>query len=157
MVNNWLKFNESYDNPSDILLEKMSEIRAAFLDIEELNIIQYTIHLKGVSYSLIPGETNIDLFFKKVLPVFINQFKIKIKMHQEINILISVNIKLPTNYKVNTNAIIDYNGVVILDDILVSCKTLNDIGYHIELDLNSNHHLYKPIIVNTISSINLSN
>jgi hypothetical protein len=144
MIKRWFTFNESSDNDKEIIKNKFIEIREIFLDFEDNNTI--------TSYSMVSSGGNRVVFNPKKddVDVFLNQqikslFFTNHPLITMVKIYIIVDIKLPGEENEFGSTVIGNEGIKLFDDMLTANSRLIDSGYDVKMDLNSNHHQYKPV------------
>lgn len=158
MIKTWYNFNENNDNLKDILSEKLSEVREPFYELEDLDIISYSIIVsgneKGGLIQFKPKTSNLDNFIDYITP--------SIKFGRDINYLgtkppkrstisgekdycFICEIKLPGESNEFGSTVIGNDGIDLFDDIISGVNRLKDLGYNVKLDFNASHSEYKPL------------
>ncbi len=117
------------------LNSSLEEIKNVFIDFEDSNIIKYEFPLSGSSHTSDGMIRNVSF----IIPASSRYIDNK-------EVVLTCNIKL--NYVGNTDST-RLAGASLdgLEDVIVCMKRLESMGYHCSVDLNSNHHLYKPCVV----------
>ena len=104
-------------------------IKAILIDFEDNNIISYTGNSTG----------NYDRYIDNLSIVLNNRKRLK-EYHLTIECTIQIPILNEEGYMIN-------KGFDIMEDILIATKRLEQLGYVVMINLNGNHHLYKPCVI----------
>lgn len=158
MIKDWSNFNEKLypGDVYDILENNLSTIRDVFTDFEDMNIVAYQISVVNgedrgnhpnqkmgmefeIGYTFRPND-DLDKFLHFCCHLIRGGDKA----------CINVDLKFPgekDKYKLHNSGDIqlDSDGIKLLDDILTANSRLTEQGYDVKLNLNSNHHEYKPM------------
>lgn len=167
MIKRWSIFNESSDNDKEIIKNKFIEVREIFLDFEDMDIItSYSIidFLSNMSISFNPKRDDVDVFIDTRLNLLLSRIPpggsiweiqktphggggnaTRIKSLKKQKIYIIVDIKLPGEENEFGSTVIGNESIKLFDDILTANSRLIDSGYDVKMDLNGNHHQYKPV------------
>lgn len=158
MIKRWSIFNESSDNDKEIIKNKFIEVREIFLDFEDMDIItSYSIidFLSNMSISFNPKRDDVDVFIDTRLNLLLSRIPPAphgggdnatiIKSLKKQKIYIIVDIKLPGEENEFGSTVIGNESIKLFDDILTANSRLIDSGYDVKMDLNGNHHQYKPV------------
>lgn len=135
MINNWSKFNKNDDNIEEKLTKIFLDVRECFLELEDMKIVD--------SYGFYPNSPNYVNRYRpnidqQSVEMFIKTVKVQNTFTKMKNIV--VDIKFPTN-----NDIINSEGIKLFEYILFINDRLTHLGYDVKLDMNANHHQYKPM------------
>lgn len=159
MIKKWSKFNES--NSVDNFKSEVQKIKSYFVEFEDLNVISYEMKVIGSTetdmlWSINPntgdfsrwldsltGEANRYLNSEDYRRLFLRGSEGNFGKYP---FCLLTNIKLKgDSEKWGSSCTISEEGVDMLEDVLVAYKRLKDNYDKITLDMNSNHHLYKPV------------
>lgn len=163
MIKTWVRFNENIEDNiklhqtqiDDIrksLYTKLMSIRENFYDLEDLDIVTYSIVVSGFEGS---GATSlhprgdIDKFIENIsyqikLTLSMNHLRSNRKVFDE-DVCIIANIKMPAETTGFGSTVIGKEGIGLFDDILTSVNRINDLGFNVKLDFNASHGEYKPL------------
>jgi hypothetical protein len=150
MINRWEKFNES--NSSEKFKSEVQKIRSYFIEFEDDNIISYNMRVhfddkdeNDMCWSINPNTADFDRWLDSLTEVanrYFSSFSSKSKYGRSMKYFcLCANIKI----KSDSNSCISGDSIYKLEDVLVAFKRLNDEYDKVLLDMNSNHHLYKPV------------
>jgi hypothetical protein len=145
MIKRWLNFNENIDDITSFIKSKIDEIREIFTDFEDMNIVSYALikggEERGVGHTFNPKTSDYDRWLDLCIPGIRYAYKNK---KSDIQVCIISHIKLPAEQNEFGSSVINSEGIKLFEDILTANSRLIDAGYDIKLDMNSNHHEYKP-------------
>jgi len=149
MIKRWYTFNENTSNSKEIISSKFLEVRELFLDFEDMKIVSYSMVSPGFErsgyLSFDPKRGDINRFLDFQLPVLISTSELGTKSRKLDQVCIIVDIELPGEENEFGSTVIGNEGIKLFDDILTANSRLIDGGYDVKMDLNSNHHQYKPV------------
>ena len=174
MIKRWSTFNENSDEPKfdskfvrGKLSDKLMEVREVFIDFEDMGIVSYTVVVSGYENggysSFDPKRGDFERFLDYITstlslgltkdenlggPGLDQKYKLlgrKTGKVSDKNICIIVDIKLPGEENEFGSTVIGNEGIKLFDDILTANSRLIGSEYDIKMDLNSNHHQYKPV------------
>jgi hypothetical protein len=174
MIKRWSIFNESsdYTKPDSKFIrskvsDKLMEIREVFMDFEDMGIVSYSVVFSGYENgrysSFNPKRGDFESFLDNITstlslgltkdedlggPGLDDKYKAigrKTAKVSDKNICIIADIQLPGEENEFGSTVIGNDGIKLFDDILTANSRLIDINYDVKMDLNSNHHQYKPV------------
>ena len=155
MIKSWSKFNENVDGLKDQLSKKLSEVRDVFSELEDLDIITYTIvasgYERGDYTNFDPQRGNFDMFINTITPTVqlglskdnigaITKYKVTDK-----DLCIITSVKLVGETNAFGSTVLNNDGIKLFEDIIIANSRLIDMGFDVKLDLNGNHPQYKPV------------
>lgn len=157
MIKNWYRFFENESYTIDKFMDEFLDLREIFSEFEDLSLVSYNVSVSDDTYHRSPvpqSYKNIGYSFKPDdYHPFDNQSD-KIKHFKDMigygvehakHIIVEVNIKFPAIPNYGQGSLIDMEGIKSLEEILTASYRLKDKGYNVILDMNGNHHAYKPI------------
>jgi hypothetical protein len=100
---------------------------------------------RGGYISFDPKRGDVNRFLDFQLPVIISTSELGTKSKKLDKVCIIVDIKLPGEENEFGSTVIGNEGIKLFDDILTANSRLIDGEYDVKMDLNSNHHQYKPV------------
>lgn len=150
MIKNWYRFFENETYTIDKFMNEFLDLREIFSEFEDLSLVSYNVSVSNDSYPAPESYKEIGYSFN---PSFgsksdkIKHFKdmIGYGVEHAKHIIVEVNIKFPAIPNYGQGSLIDMEGIKSLEEILTASYRLKDKGYNVILDMNSNHHAYKPI------------
>ena len=149
MIKRWSTFNENIDDVTSFIKSKVDEVREIFTDFEDMNIVSYSIIKNGEKsgYNFNPKTGDYDRWLDFCIPGIAYALSDK---NINIKICIISEIKLPAEQNSGVDelpkySVINSEGIKLFEDILTANSRLIDSGYDIKLDMNGNHHEYKPV------------
>jgi hypothetical protein len=158
MIKSWLKFNENTNELRSQLSEKLTEVRDVLTDFEDMGIISYGVIASGYEgggYGQFnpkeAREGDFERFLDFITPTVnlgINRGNLGATIKHKVtdkDFCIITDIKLPGKSNGFGSTVLENDGIKIFEDILVANSRLIDVGYDVRLDLNGNHHEYKPV------------
>lgn len=164
MIKRWSKFNES--NSVDNFKSEVEKIRSYFVEFEDENLVTYEIKVMSV---FADGKSEINMMwpinpnigdFNRWLTGLTAEANSYLNNEDYRKLFLGssdfgkypfcfcVNIKLKGEKDTEhfgSNCAISEEGIDMLEDVLVAYKRLKDDYDKITLDMNSNHHEYKPV------------
>lgn len=155
MIKSWSKFNESVSDLKGQLSTKLSEVRDVFSELEDLDIITYTVvssgYERGDYVTFDPQRNDFEVFMNTITPTVqlgmttdnigaITKYKVTDK-----DFCIITTIKLMGETNAFRNTVLNNDGIKLFEDIMIANSRLIDMGYDVKLDLNPHHPDYKPV------------
>lgn len=108
-----------------------------------MGVVGYSVALGGnersIGYSFNPRGGDLNKWAEFSAPILSNNY------NKSTKVCILVDIKIPSEQNEFGSSVINFDGLKLFDDIIPATLRLNDMGYDVKLDLNSNHGSYKPL------------
>lgn len=140
---------EQRDFYKDQLLSIFDDIRNEFLDFEDIDIVNYQfINLKYSGGAWISSYSTQIISSNKidVVDTYLNML---MSWDLDKKMSIEISLKMPGELQFGNAIRLNSKSFEFLEDLMTTVKRLNDIEgiNEVTIDLNSNHHQYKPIKV----------